>query len=284
MERDYGLKDIENKLEAIYSAFKNRKTVWLTESDDYSEDADMKFKLFAYSDSHAEATLSYLVQNTSSNTCAVKVNGAQKAVYKSIIGQNSHEFDLNLTAGSNEVTLSFSDVANVSDVVLKVCGALDKPDYSSRISSLDLSSGNVTALYNGAKKSVVIYGDDGTTKMIIFYGSHTVFAMTRFSTNSFIMVYGDGENMNGRVCGVDGFVISSFSFAADATSFCGGYSPDGALFYAVEKGRVKKYRFDSGLNLTVTDTGFTGKEAFASAESSDLIVIGYDGRAKLVVG
>lgn len=285
MDLESRLKDIENKLSSVKKTIEQRKTVYLSEEDSVTAGDVFYFEIQTKSACNVDAKLSFTLIGNDGQDCTVKIDGVHKSLYKSIIGNNCFEFDCRLTEGRSKIEISFDDGGSVKDLSLKLYGCIERVDYESRLNSVPFENCYVTGLKNGAKNNFSLYYHDDQSDQEIFSVDCEIAAVARLTPTELICIYGDGENMNAKVLKPNGEEVSSFTFYANATNFCGGFHRYGGVFYGIEKGEVNRYFFYPNHDLVVDFTGYYGKEVFASNLDEDrMVVIGFDGKAKLVIG
>ncbi|MBP5372685.1 MAG: hypothetical protein J6Y44_00675 [Clostridia bacterium] len=285
MDRESRLKDIENKLSFLKTAVERSRTLFLTENDCvYSNDV-FTFEAQTKLACHVEAKLSFTLTGETDQEFNVLIDGVYKSPYKSIIGENVYEFDCISNGGRLLIELEFEDGSCVKDLKLKLCGCVEREDFYSRINSVPFENCYVTGLKNGVKNLFSLYSHDDNEDREIFSVTCAVAAVAKLTATELICIYGDGENMNAKILTPNGEEVSSFTFSAQATSFCGGYHRHGGVFYGIERGEVNRFFFFPNHDLVVDFTGYYGKEVFASNLDEDrMVVIGFDGKAKLVIG
>ena len=278
---DKDFKLIKDEINHLKKGFALYKTLTLTENDLVNDDYSRVFEVFCYANSHAYFDVEFDATNFRGDL-SIKVNGTKKSVYTPVIGHNRFGFDCELVGGRNEIELKNRYYFDATNVVMRVTGFLEEKDYGSRLCVLVMDDGYIVTLHNGAKTehTVVRYGSGEEYEIIATRDRFA--ACSKLSGSAYVFTFGDGINMCAElVSSTGGYLGKRTLFFADSDAFCAIESAGGAAFYSVEKGKIKKYLFDGDLNLTVTDTGLSGKEVIDCGEGF-IGIVSFDGSVRLV--
>lgn len=274
---DNEIKKLRDEINFLKTAVRTEKTVTFFDADSVGGEIRRVFKVTALGASHAYVNIKFKLLSLYGDV-TVTLNGLKKCVYKPVIGENEIELDCEFKSGENVLEVEYLNYFSFDNFRIGISGFIETKDHSSRLTAMDFGQIYLTVFKNGARKVVTVNRCDGSGESELLNSSDDIFCASKLDGSTFVAVYGDGREMYASVFGTDGSLVTGPEpFVADADAFFPGYSTGGALFYAVEKNRIKKYVFDASLNLTVTDTGESGREIFD--DGGKVCVVGFDGRA-----
>ena len=274
------VKRLRSEMDFLKTVVKSRKTLIFGDNDAVGRDLERKFDFTSVCGQHALLEISF-DQTAVSGDVTILVNGLLLSAFTPVIGHNEKDLDCELLSGDNTVEIVYEEYFDIENFKLKISGFVDLKNRGSRLTAMSFSGCYLACLYNGANKSYFIYRIDSGGRSELTNAQDEVCCASKLNNNSYVFVYGDGAQMYAAKFDDEGVLISSVvRFSANASAFFAGQNSNGALFYAIEGGRIKKYLFDGSLNLTVTDTGISGREVYDSG-SLGLCVVGFDGKVRL---
>ena len=280
---DRDLKNLMDEVAVLKKSFSGYKNISLGEEDVLESVNGKLFEFDALCDSNAFFDGGFTARENL-DAVAFYLNGVQIYIMSAVSGENYFSFGGEVKNGKNQLFIKTTRLPAIGNERISVLGYVEKKDYESRISALWFDPNYFVVMKNGAKKNFTIDIVSNGVKRRVATSLDSVCAAAKLDGESFLLVHGDGTRMKAvKFSAETGLVVGEpINFEADANLFSGGSSDDGALFYAQEHGKIKKYLFDDSLNLTVTDTGLEGKEVFDCGENV-IAVVCFDGRVKLIV-
>lgn len=258
------------------------KRVCFYDCDDVRpDDANTKrFEIYSLFESHAAIQIVYEVSQSVCGVCFL-INGATVCRGEFNAGKGEISFDCILQYGINYLDINFPLNSGVEEIKVFVTGYVYKRDYGSRIAVADIDGAKIITFKNGAKNCFSIIKKTQNSAVTLLTLTDKICAVSKLG-DFFVLVSGNGRAMTARILNAAGEpTVNPVPFSADSDSFTGATFNGGALFYSVEKGKIKKYLFDDSLNLTVTDTGSYGKEIFDCGENA-VAVVGFDDKIKFI--